>query len=95
MELIGGQPILTQVFLSGFSLQRPKQEFLLPVPFQNELNGTIAQVANPIKQNNIFRTHTGHYNTKLRPTDKQKIPPKAGFLNIFFALSVIRVSQKL
>ncbi len=62
MERIGRQPVFAQVFLSGFSLQRPKQELLLPVSFQNELNGTIAQVTYPIEQNNVFRTPTAHYN---------------------------------
>ena len=54
MELIGGQMVPAQVFLSGFSLQRAKLEMLFFIPFYNELHGTVAQVANPIKQHNIF-----------------------------------------
>lgn len=43
--------------LPCFPLQRCKMKLFAMVPFDNELDTPVAQVANPIKENDLFFFH--------------------------------------
>jgi len=46
--------------LTGRSLERPENELIFLIPFQDKLHGAVAEVADAVKQDDFFISRDGH-----------------------------------